>query len=53
MIGLMDQYDAEPERLKVSFTNYGEINSWFDMIPRRGMAFVTYVRLLQRDTVNY
>lgn len=28
----------------MSFTNYGEINSWFDMIPRRGMAFVTYVR---------
>lgn len=37
------QYDADPERLKISFANYGQISSWFNMIGRRGMTFVTFV----------
>jgi hypothetical protein len=40
---LIRQFDADPEKLKIDFTSHGEIKSWFDMIARRGMVFVTYV----------
>ena len=38
------QFEAESDRLKLDFEQHGEIQSWFDMIKRRGMVFVTYVR---------
>lgn len=38
------QYEAEVERVRASFASYGEIKTFFDMIPRRGMVFITYVR---------
>jgi hypothetical protein len=38
------QFEAEPERLKIDFERHGEVKSWFDMISRRGMVFVTFVR---------
>jgi len=39
------QFEAEPERLKIDFERHGEVKSWFDMISRRGMVFVTFVRV--------
>ena len=39
------QFEAEPERLKIDFERHGEVKSWFDMISRRVIVFVTFVRI--------
>jgi RNA recognition motif-containing protein len=37
-------YDTSERSVVDLFSKYGEINRVFNLIPKRGMAFVTYVR---------
>lgn len=38
------QYEADTSQLRSSFESYGDIKNWFDIIQKRGMIFITYVR---------
>jgi hypothetical protein len=39
------QYDADIEWLRTSFSSYGDVKEFFDLISKRGLIFVTYVSL--------
>jgi hypothetical protein len=40
----MSQYEADTNALRASFATYGEIKDYFDLVQKRGMIFITYVR---------
>ena len=39
------QYEADLSKLRTSFEEHGEIKEFFDLVQKRGMVFITYVRI--------
>lgn len=39
------QYDASSQEMRRQFDDFGEIKTFFDLVAKRGMVFVTFVRL--------
>ncbi len=39
------QYNANMEKLRTSFLSFGEVKEFFDLVPKRGLIFITYVSL--------
>ena len=37
------QYDANVEWLRQSFSSYGEVKEFFELVAKRGLIFITYV----------
>ncbi|WFD29576.1 hypothetical protein MSPP1_000585 [Malassezia sp. CBS 17886] len=35
-------FEVDPAQLRAEFQSFGDVKVWFDLIPRRGMVFVTY-----------
>lgn len=38
------QYDADPESLRLQFEAFGQIKNFYEMVSKRGMIFISYVR---------
>lgn len=38
------QYDADPESLRLQFESFGQIKNFYEMVSKRGMIFISYVR---------
>jgi hypothetical protein len=52
VLQLNEQFETSGDDVRGRFDRMGEVKSFFDLIPNRGMVFVTYVRLLPLSSVQ-
>lgn len=45
-------YDYSPDEIEQLFAKYGQIKKFFNLISKRGMAFITYVSILRQNHLN-
>ena len=47
------QYATDPQELNDMFSKIGEIKSFFDLLNKRGMVFITYVSYLRSYVAHF
>jgi hypothetical protein len=47
------QFETPVTLVSEKFDRMGDVKSFFDLIPKRGMVFITYVRTFHLPIVTY